>query len=108
MPRLSSQKLDQNRAHIIASHFLARLLSDHKIKQVHHNGQAFNSRLSLIGDPRDQRLAVVDVALPDAIAAHDYELILAWLSGDFGDIGFAYDELLVVGFVFLSLVVEVP
>lgn len=88
---LISQKLDQNGAHIIAPHLLTSLLRNHKIKQIHQDTNPLNPRLSLVSNPGDQRLAVVYVALPNAIAAHYYELVLALLSGDLGDVWFADD-----------------
>lgn len=94
---LPSQKLDDNRGHIIASHLLTGLLREYRIKQVRQNIKSLNAGLPLIGDPRDHRLAVIHVLLPNAIAAHDDELVLPGLPRNFCHVRPADDELLVVG-----------
>jgi hypothetical protein len=64
--------------------------------------------LPLIGDAGHHRLAIVHVPLPDAVAAHDDELVLSGAAWDLGDIWLADYELLVVGLGLHTLVIEVP
>lgn len=105
---LPSEKLDDDRGHIIASHLLTGLFRQDRIKQIRQNIKSLDAGLPLIGDPGDHRLAIIHILLPNAITAHDDELVLSGLSRNFCHIGPADDELLVVGLRFLFLVVEVP
>ena len=69
MALLNSHELDQNRCHIVAARLLGGLPCQQRIQQVLQYLLSVTSRLALVAYSGHHGLAVVDIFLPNSIAA---------------------------------------
>lgn len=71
-----SEELDKQAGHVIATHLLVGIPGEQLVEECFEHSHAIESPLELGMQPRDEWLVVIDVALEDAIAADEHELIL--------------------------------
>ena len=98
---------NQDAGHVIAADTLPCVLGQEQVQYIANNlGQLF-LYFQLALQYINQALAIIHVALPNTITAHDNKLVISLISRDFLDVGFTDDKLLVVLETTVLFVVEV-
>lgn len=100
-------KFYEDPGHIVAAHLLRGVLGHQEVQQLRNHSLHILAAFALLNYFVNHPLAVVYIFFPNAVTAHNYELVVLGPVRD-RNVGLADDQLLIVGQVLIPLVEKVP